>query len=116
MIFPTNGLLSKSGFSDGDILFFDIIFSANDLDDVNEHAALVRIVKEHLVPHLHQTVELVVIDTNHNPIRARTVDGVSIDWFGENPGVHLTPETVEVPDEIVLQICRECPRESSCAT
>lgn len=70
-----------------------------------------RLVREYLVPALGQEVELVDIETSHNPIRAATVDGVDMsDYWAREPEefpVRLAPVTVEVPMSRVLEVVRE---------
>lgn len=79
---------------------------APDLDyaAVNDKAVLVRLARERLVPALDQHVEVVEIETSHNPIRATTVDGVDVEpcWYGDAPSPTLTPECVMVPMADVL--------------
>ncbi len=107
-------LLSKYGFGDGDI--------PNDLMDALEargllysdcedywHSALARLVREDLYPVLDQKVELVDIKTNHNPIRALTVDGVDV---LDRPrdfrlSIKLTPEAAFVSIGRVIDVLRE---------
>lgn len=130
LLLSADCLLSKWGFSDGDILF-DYLWVALELDntpageamggpaaatsqevyqrfqEVDEHAVLRRLVREHLVPALEAAghrLEVYDIETNHNPIRARTVDGVEVDDYdrdGSNP--QLRVKYVEVPREVVLR-------------
>lgn len=115
MIFYTSSLLSKWGFKDGDI-FDDILYdnfitmpevTAEPHD--REHQALIHIVKEFILPKLDQKVEVVEICTIHNPIRAKTVDGVNVEdqWYDVNHTTKITPEIIVVPDEIVFKILCE---------
>lgn len=97
------GLLSKWGFSDGDCP--DEI--EDYLDEIDApypapkdwHTALRKLVREHLLPALaeHHTIEVYDIDTIHNPIRARTVDGHEIDDYADNDHIVLAPDVVTVP-------------------
>lgn len=104
-------LLSKYGFNDGDepdpwLDWCDEQGIDYNADAWNWHAALRRLVREHLLPKLDQTVEVYDIDTIHNPIRASTVDGADIDDRADHPDGTLTPEAVEVPYVEVLRIAR----------
>jgi len=104
MRFYTEGLLSKFGFDDGDQL--DLLLSVG---DVEEHHVLVEVVRQYVVPALHQSVTLQVVPTHHNPVRAATVNGDRVNIFrAEEVGrIKLTPEFVDVPDGYILAIA-EC--------
>lgn len=98
-------LLSKWGFGDGDQL--DWLAEHGDFDHDKTLCALVR---RKLLPALTQKVEVEEISTIHNPIRARTVDGVDVThlhYDGEWHAEMLTPESVDVPGAEVLAIARE---------
>lgn len=104
-------LLSKWGFNDGDEpdWLLDIL-EDRDMEHPNDwHAILGRLVREELLPALDQQVEVVDVDTIHNPIRAITVDGVDVvnQWREGNPTVKLTPESVDVPVERVIKLIAE---------
>ncbi len=103
------GLLSKFGFSDGDMPddLEDWLEDRLGIDGAREvpwHTVLEALVREHLLPVLDQTVEVVSIETNHNPIRAITVDGVDVIdfWYGDPGRPELTPDCVTVSYETVL--------------
>jgi hypothetical protein len=112
-------LLSKYGFNDGDEP--DELLDALDQRDLphpdNWHAALRVLVREHLLPVLDQRVELVNVETNHNPIRAITVDGVDAhrQWRAEDLGIRLTPEWVDVPLDRVIEVIRAVDQEGRSA-
>jgi hypothetical protein len=102
-------LLSKWGFTDGDEPDFWLDWCDEQGVDYNAwdwHTVLRRLVREHLAPKLDQRVELVDIETIHNPIRAETVDGVEVDWYADQP-ITLTPDHVEIPFPEVLRVARE---------
>ncbi len=108
MLFATSGLLSKWGFSDGDLL--DDLLWDHDIRGADNQAVLATIVEQYVVPALDQEVETERIGTLHNPIRAVTVDG---EEWGDRvyqpfiaDGV-LTPEYVEVPDDVILDLARD---------
>jgi len=115
LLLMSAGLLSKWGFNDGD--------APDDwLDWCEERGidwgalpswrddVLPELVRRFLVPVLSQDVKLVFITTIHNPIRAGTVDGVDVEdcWLGRRggSGQSLTPGSVEVPMEQVLEVAR----------
>ncbi len=106
-------LLSKWGFNDGNLddhVYDWIDEHAPDVDyvAVDDKAVLVRLVREHLLPALDQRVEVVEIQTSHNPIRATTVDGLDVEpcWFRGAPASTLTPEYVDVSMSDVLAAIR----------
>lgn len=102
-----DGLLSKWGFSDGDLLDWLYEFGVHD-----KHAALCAVVRQKLLPALAQKVEVEEIGTCHNPIRARTVDGVYVTnlWYdAANEKKLLTPDSVTVTCAEVLAIARSLP-------
>lgn len=111
----SDGLLSRWGFGDGDVLFDYICDHLEDhgvqVMDVDEAEVLRALVRKHLLPELrkHHEIELVDIDCNHNPIRARRVDGVDVTdlWRDSNQQqVTLRPDCVEVPVAAVLEEIR----------
>lgn len=110
VILVTAGLLSKWGFNDGDA-------PDNYLDYCEERGLfpsswrdlLPRIVREHVLPVLDQRVEVTEISTNHNPVRAVTVDGVNVedDWYDVDAERILTPDTVAVPMAAIFAMEQE---------
>jgi hypothetical protein len=93
-------LLSKWGFNDGDdpddwLDYCD----AHGIDYNEVDFPLVELVRRYLLPALDQTVTVVEIGTNHNPIRAQTVNGIDVSaaWRDREPELALTPEYVEIP-------------------
>lgn len=109
----SDGLLSKWGFNDGDMPdpFWDWLDERDPTgyERYEWHPVLRRLVREHLVPKLDQRVEVIDIETNHNPVRASTVDGINVEghWYDTDPPVTLTPESVEVPYTDVFRVMRE---------
>ena len=122
----TSGLLSKFGFSDGDILIDwagnreDVVSMARGSREPPEwlnaniyeyDAALVDLVQRFILPVLDQKVEWEVIGTSHNPIRAISVDGLDIDVIFEKfpktwPSL-LTPKFVTIPEaEVIAALVR----------
>lgn len=102
----SSGLLSKWGFNDGDVpdAFLDYLDDRGVPYPEDWHRLLRLLVHRYLVPVLDQHVELVDVETNHNPIRAATVDGVDVDWYGDRPNPSLTPECTTVSFEDVLAL------------
>lgn len=97
-----SGLLSKWGFSDGAMPdeLWDVLDGLGvPWDGVEWHAVLRVLVRTYLVPALDQVVEVVDVETSHNPIRASTVDGVDVEpyWNDVDEPVELTPALVEIP-------------------
>jgi hypothetical protein len=106
---PSWCLLSKFGFSDGDMPddlcdWLEDRLGIERARDVSWHAVLEALVREHLLPVLDQAVEVVSIETIHNPIRATTVDGADVtdSWYGDPGRPELTPDGVTVSYETVL--------------
>lgn len=102
----SDSLLSKWGFNDGDMP--DRVYDYCDANgigyaELNWTATLIRLVREHLLPALEHQVDVYEIVTIHNPIRARTVDGVRIDPTDLDDEVELTPQCVDVPLAVVMQ-------------
>jgi hypothetical protein len=111
----SDGLLSKWGFNDGDEpdnvvdwLEAEPPFGY-DYVTFPWHPVLAALVRAHLLPRIEQTVQLVDVETNHNPIRALTVDGVDVVkcWTGDQDRPELTPEYVDVPYATILAAVRE---------
>lgn len=112
LVLTSECLLSKWGFNDGDEpdALLDHLGRDDYLPGDTWHRILRRLVREHLVPELQQDVEVVDVDTNHNPIRARTVDGVDVThlWHkSQEPRPDLMPESVRVPIDVVVRIVEE---------
>lgn len=105
-------LLSKHGFQDGDELRdFICDYLGEEGNKLNDgfhpahHVLLIALVREKLLPLIQQKVEVEEIGTIHNPIRATTVGGVSVNDI-ENIYDHLKPDGVDIPGEEVLAIAR----------
>jgi hypothetical protein len=123
-LFP-QGLLSKWGFDDGDPFDEVAEWFHNQHGEprmghcdcpnfdlgVDDRALLVEVVKRFVLPVLDQRVEVEVIETIHNPIRACSVDGAPIPdavHYGQLPDpVTLTPDVVEVPYSTVVEVAAE---------
>jgi len=104
-------LLSKWGFGDGEWIDWLKEFGTFDTS-----AVLVELVRRKLIPALDQKVEIEVhYSTNHNPCRAKTVDGEDVvKWHTEaDCPVKLTPEWIVVPGAEVLALAREMAQEDS---
>lgn len=100
----SRGLLSKWGFSDGDILS-DFIYE-NDLDfKLSEHKLLESLIKRHLLPKLNHKIEVCFMMTNHNPVRAEMIDGVDYsNWYEDDEwDTKLQPEFVEITYDQILE-------------
>ena len=97
----SDGLLSKCGFCDGEILgdLWDYGFQRT-------HEILLEVVKRKLIPALNQKVKIEFIGTCHNPVRAVSVDGVDVRhlWHVDDPGIKLTPESVSVHMKEIVEI------------
>jgi hypothetical protein len=101
-------LTSKWGFSDGDLvgdwaLDNDALADIDEVLALDEHAVLIALVRQHLMPALAAYgIVLAEISTNHNPIRARTVNGVEVDWYDTKWAWPFEDITVTVPAADVI--------------
>lgn len=100
--FYTSGLLSKWGFKDGDILSeeCDSILFGKD----SEHKLLDLIVREKILPALKHEVTYIFVETNHNPCRVQTVDGILVDWYSEEYHPLLTPAYIELTEQEIIDL------------
>ncbi|MFD9192978.1 hypothetical protein ACFWCA_32790 [Streptomyces phaeochromogenes] len=105
----SDGLLSKFGFNDGDDPEAWLEYCETNGIDYNEvDFPLVQLVRQYLLPVLDQRVTVYEIETNHNPIRAQTVDGVEVhgqDTVNGEP-IELTPEQVTIPMSEVARLAQ----------
>lgn len=85
-----SGLLSKFGFSDGDLLD-DYAFDEVLPEDLSRHVPLIAAVRKYLLPALDSRVEVEEIDTIHNPIRATDETRQYVD---ESVSVEVTFEQI----------------------
>lgn len=105
----SDGLLSKWGFGDGGVIRQQLL-APSGLWWIKEfeHHVLRELVRTRLLPVIEQKVEVCEITTSHNPIRAVTVDGATVDLYADDEDQPvLTPEFVDIPDEEVLQVAAE---------
>ncbi|MFB4348488.1 hypothetical protein [Microbacterium sp. CR_7] len=87
-------LLSKWGFGDGDALSDWWWDSFGEDAPFNERNVLHALVIAFLVPALHDAgrdVEISWIETNHNPVRADTFDGVPVDHYDATSAWRIDP-------------------------
>lgn len=115
----SDGLLSKWGFDDGSLpdSYLDWL-DEQGLDYPDDDTEILRtLVRERLVPALDQHIELVDIETSHNPIRASRVDGVDVEdcWYGKQPNPELTPDAVFVTYRDVLDLAERAKQEEKVA-
>ena len=106
------GLFSKFGFGDGDHLFDWKERHVKPGTELNSADLLVAAVEAYLLPALRQKVEVELLATMHNPIRAVTVDGVPVDWDVEEGGLEadaqveafgLPPGCYDVSGEVLFK-------------
>jgi len=121
----TRGLLSKWGFDDGDP-FDEVAEWFHDSHGVppmghcdcpsfdlgvDDRVLLVELVKRRVLPVLDQRVEVEVIETIHNPIRACSIDGVPVDdevHYNRAPApAEITPDSVAVSYADVVALAAE---------
>lgn len=108
LVLYSESLLSKWGFNDGDEpdAYLDWCDTHSHPYPDNWDTVLRTLVRTRLLPALKQRVDLVDVETCHNPIRAERVDGrdVTALWYRSEPGLTLTPEDVVVPYVDVLAL------------
>jgi hypothetical protein len=99
--FHTNGLYSKWGFNDGDLL--DYLFPG--LIPEERHKLLFEIVQVLILPRLDQEVRVFYMPSSHNPVRAERVNGTEVVWEGgRGTGEPLTPEVIELPFDLLIEV------------
>lgn len=107
-----DSLLSKWGFSDGEALSDWWWDRFDESPAFNDHDLLHALVMAYLVPAIRDAgyeVEIVRIETSHNPVRAETLDGVEVDHYAHErlvPPVWVILSPGQV-DQIVSQIVRQ---------
>jgi hypothetical protein len=104
--FSGNGLCSKWGNGDGDALD-DWWWETYDASPtVNTDELLYALVVTYLVPAIRTAgheVEIERIHTIHNPVRARTLDGVEVDHYGGHD--YFTPDVwVDITREQIEKV------------
>ncbi len=102
VIFFTCGILSKWGFNDGDLLSW-----VNSTKDCDSHETLSYIVRTLLVPKLNASVEMIDVGSSHNPIRAKSIDGIEVDLYSEEKRFdYLQPDSIELTGPEVIEIAK----------
>ena len=103
-LLDASSLLSKWGFADGDALS-DWWWDNFDCDPpFSDHDAIYSLAEKYLVPQMELagwTVELVRIQTIHNPARAERLNGVEVDWYA---GTTEIPVEARVTKEQILAV------------
>jgi len=81
VVLVASSLLSKWGFRDGDEPdeYLDWLDEQQLPHPEDWHPVLRHLVRTRLLPLIDEDIEVYDIETNHNPIRAGTVNGVEID-------------------------------------
>jgi hypothetical protein len=109
----SSSLLSKWGFNDGDMpnVLMDYWDACSiDYSNLEWHQVLCRLIRLHLLPALtiHHDIELIELETIHNPIRILVCDGrnmMSV-WTENRMDVpQLHPESVVVRYDDVADAC-----------
>ena len=109
LILHSDSLLSKWGFSDGDIIS-DYVYDNAGIDDFsyNPHKVLEELVKRYLLPKLDKKVEIMFIDTNHNPVRAEMIDGEYYEnHYNHDDDGLLGNIKVALSPEIVMEVVKK---------
>ena len=107
VVFSTEGLLSKWGFEDGDLLMGFMNENGFDVGDYSHEALLVAAVRRFVIPRIRNRVEVEEVSTLHNPIRAVLVDGKKVDCFNPDDSLSLDPAEVAVSHEELIRLAEE---------
>lgn len=98
--FETSGLFDAAGFKRGDLLkpYFPHL-SGSDLREL-----LATVVERHVLPQLDQDVQVMVIPSARNPVRATRVNGQEVNWPNADAGngPMITPPIVMVSEHDIL--------------
>ena len=104
--FDCYDLIRKNGFQDGNILEYwldahDIPIDgyefADTFDEISRSAiALIEVVKNLVIPHIENKLDIAIVGGLHNPIRTYSVDGEDVDWTESNDINPMRPEYVDV--------------------
>lgn len=103
-------LLSKWGFGDGDALsdwWWDNYEEDAPFDD---HEVLYELVIAYLAPAIQDSardVEIVRVETIHNPVRASTLDGVQVDHYSSRAWHIDPPISVQVTRRQIENVAAE---------
>lgn len=115
LILHSRSLASKYGFNDGDepdhlLDWLDVHHPEYDYATADWHPTLIRLVETYLLPALKEDVEILTIDTIHNPVRAARVNGNDLVYEDD-----LEEATVAIPFEDVWKVIEEIgnPRSGS---
>lgn len=109
-----DGLLSKWGFGDGDALsdwWWDNFDEDTPFDD---REVLHALVLAFLVPAIHDAareVEIVHVETIHNPVRADTLDGHQVNHYSQSPVSLDPPIAVQVTRAQIEAVAAALPME-----
>ena len=107
LLLHPSGLLSKWGFSDGDVISITAPDDVYDLAQrIGQHELLSAVVRAFLVPAIPHALELEEITCCHNPIRASSMDGIDVSdlWSstGTTPLDDIDPVVVPWSDVVAL--------------
>lgn len=98
--FETSALFDAAGFKRGDLLkpYFPHL-SGSDLREL-----LATVVERHVLPQLDQDVQVMVIPSARNPVRATRVNGQEVNWPNADAGhgPMITPPTVLVSEHDIM--------------
>ena len=102
-------LCSKWGFGDGDALDDWWWDTYDDDSPVNSDDILHALVVEYLVPRMRDAgwyPVLTRIETNHNAVRAETLNGAPVDWYDSDGSHFQQPIVVTVTQEQIEQMAQ----------
>jgi len=120
MIFLTNDLQSKWGFSDGNILYYLIKeaipnYRKKIKEEIKKglpwkeaHTLLFSddlleiIVRKYILPKLSHKIVLQRF-VGHNPVRAKIINGIEINCHNPSQKLKIEPKIIEIEDEIIIK-------------
>jgi len=109
LVLHADDLLSKWGFSDGDVLSDWVFDTLGRYDfEYENHKVLEELVKRFLLPELQKKVEISFISTIHNPVRAEMIDGeYYTNHYNHDDDGLLGDVSVEITEEVFLKVAKD---------
>jgi hypothetical protein len=98
--FETSAMFDAAGFRRGDLLkpYFPHL-NGSELREL-----LATVIERHVLPRLHQQVQVMVLPSARNPVRATSVNGQAVVWPNADAGrgPAITPAYVRVSEQDII--------------
>jgi len=98
--FETSAMFDAAGFKRGDLLkpYFPHL-NATELREL-----LATVIERHVLPQLHQHVQVMVLPSARNPVRATRVNGLEVSWPNADAGKGppISPAVVPVSEQDII--------------